>query len=247
MTAPRDIATWWRSSLGARADLYDTLVDTDETSDGGYEFTGGFADRQNPGVPVSYTAQEASAGTWRRFGFTSAKQAEFDNEYWGETSPEFDQTKGLFGGLYLPATVDGLFSYDDTALSAAGSVSDAQFGTVDYTAAGGSLDFSGCRAGDFLQFRFDFTITPQVQNTTVEICLIWATRDEDDNVTFTFPLTGTPLFFGTGTVGKAYLNRPIITAYFASDEDVNARALPAIRADNQVLVEPLTCLTNISR
>lgn len=221
--------------------------DLDSEADGGYEFTGGFVDRFSPSAPVSYTSAEASAGTWRRFGFSSAKQIEFDNEYWGEGDPAFDQSKGLFGGLYMPGDVDSLFSYDDTALSSAGTVSDAEFGTVAYTAATGSLDFTQCRPGDFLQYRFDFNITPQVQNTTVEIALIWATRDENDNVTFTFPLTGTPLFFGTGTVGKTYLNRPVITAYFASDEDVNARALPAIRADNQVLIEPLTCLTKLSR
>ena len=95
--------------------------------------------------------------------------------------------------------------------------------------------------------RFDFNVIPQHANTTVEVGLIWATRDSNDDVTFTFPLLTNPVFFGTGTVGKTYLNRPLITAYFASAEDVNARALPAIRADNEVLIQPLTTLCTIMR
>ena len=62
---------------------------------------------------------------------------------------------------------------------------------------------------------------PQVANTTLEVGLIWSTRDENDNVTFTFPLTTQPIFFGTGTQGQPYLNRVEMTAYFASEEDLN--------------------------
>ena len=43
------------------------------------------------------------------------------------------------------------------------------------------------------------------------------------------------------------LNRVELSAYFASDEDVNARALPAIKADNEILIAPLTMLTSITR
>jgi hypothetical protein len=38
-----------------------------------------------------------------------------------------------------------------------------------------------------------------------------------------------------------------MSAYFASQEDVNARALPAIRADNEILIQPLTTLCTIVR
>ena len=90
-------------------------------------------------------------------------------------------------------------------------------------------------------------MTPQFANTTVEVGLIWATRDSSDNVTFTFALTGEPLFYGSGTTGRTFLNRPIITAYLASAEDVNARALPAIRADQPCFIQPLTSLFVVGR
>jgi hypothetical protein len=106
---------------------------------------------------------------------------------------------------------------------------------------------SECQVGDFCQFRFDFNLTPQFANTTVEVGLIWQTRDAANNSTFIFALTGEPLFYGTGTTGQTFLNRPIITAYLASAEDVNARALPAIRADQPVFIQPLTTLFTIGR
>ena len=109
------------------------------------------------------------------------------------------------------------------------------------------LPFTQCRVGDLLRVRFDFNVTPQQANTTLEVCLIWATRNENDEVTFTFPLTAQPIFFGTGTVGRTMLNRVELSAYFASDEDINARALPAIKADNEILIAPLTMLTSITR
>ena len=217
-------------------------------ADGGYEFTGGFADRLTGstgnliGDNVQYTAAQAASGTWRRFGFDTARQVANDVEYWGETNPDFDQSKGLFGGIHMPAGVTDLFDYSDTSLS-----SEVTTGDLQYTAAVGSYDFRQCRVGDLTKVRFSFMITPQQANTTIEVGLIWATRDANDAVTFTFPLLTQPIFYGTGTVGKAFLNRVEMSAYFASDEDVNARALPAIRADNEVLVKPLTTLCTIVR
>ena len=81
----------------------------------------------------------------------------------------------------------------------------------------------------------------------LEVGLIFMTRDEDDNPTFTFPLAGQPVFYGTGTVGRTFLNRPVLSAYFASNEDLNARALPAIRADNAIQIQPLAMLAAIQR
>ena len=77
--------------------------------------------------------------------------------------------------------------------------------------------------------------------------MIWQTRDANGDPTFTFPLTGTPVFYGTGTVGKTFLNRPLLSAYFASNEDVNARALLAVKADNPIQVAPLTTLATLQR
>ena len=213
-----------------------------QAGEGGYEFTGAFADRMIGDGTVQYTSAQAVGNTWRRFGLTSAANAALDNEYWGESSPKYDKNRGLFGGLHMPSAVAEMYAWDDTALSAAVTTGDLQ-----YTEAVGSLDFTQCRVGDLLRVRFDFNVTPQQANTTLEVCLIWATRNENDEVTFTFPLTAQPIFFGTGTVGRTMLNRVELSAYFASDEDINARALPAIKADNEILIAPLTMLTSITR
>lgn len=225
-----------------------------ERADGGYEFTGGFSDRltgqagQNDfGTLVSYTSDDVANQRWLRFGFSEAANAANDNQYWGETDPNYDKTKGLFGGLHMPAGCTKLFDfgYDDTG--AASSYSEASSGAVKYTAATGSLDFTEARIGDLALVRFDFNVRPQVANTTVEVAMIWSTRNANDEITFTFPLTGEPLFYGTGTVARTFLNRPMLSAYFASAEDVNARALLAIRADNPVQVAPLTTLVTLVR
>ena len=218
---------------------------------GGYEFTGGFTDRttgtagaSDVGSNVQYTQAMVNDSRWLRFGFDAASQATNDSPYWTSPSPATATGVGLFGGSYMPAGVEALFDYsfdDPTGYSAASD------GATKYTAATGSYDFSQCSAGDLALVRFDFNLVPQVANTTVEVGLIWATRDSDDNITYTFALAGEPIFFGTGTVGRTFLNRPMISAYFASDEDVNARALPAIRADNIVQVQPLTTLCTIVR
>ena len=165
-----------------------------------------------------------------------------DVEYWGETDPAFDQTKGLFGGLHMPEGVTSLFDFDDTSLEAAQTT-----GNLLYTQAAGSYDFRECRVGDLAKVRFSFNVTAQQANTTLEVGLIWATRDENDQVTFTFPLLTQPIFFGTGTVGRSFLNRVEMSAYFASSEDLNARVLPAVRADNEILVMPLSTLCTIVR
>ncbi|WNL51048.1 hypothetical protein SCREM2_gp129 [Synechococcus phage S-CREM2] len=221
-------------------------------SNGGYEFTGAFSDRldgqsgaSDLGSFVAYTSDMAAEDRWYRFGFSQASQTANDNQYWGETDPAFDQTKGLFGGLHMPAGVTDLFdfSYDDGV----GGYSEASDGSLKYTAAAGSIDFRQARVGDLALVRFDFNVIPQVANTTLEVAMIWSTRDANDNITFTFPLTGSPLFYGTGTVGRTFLTRPLLTAYFASPEDVNARALLAIRADNPIQIAPLTTLVTLQR
>lgn len=232
-----------KDELGDIQDVINNGADT------GYEFTGGFAERttgqsgaNDLGSNVQYTQAQADAGVWKRFGFSSAQQIANDVEYWGENRDGFDQTKGLMGGLNMPEGFDNMFLFDDTALSAAVTTGDLQ-----YTAANGSYDFSSCKQGDRVLVRFSFNVVPQVANTTLEVGLIFATRDESDNVTFTFPLTAQPIFYGTGTQGQAYLNRVEMSAYVASPEDINARALPAIRADNPILIQPLTTLYTVVR
>jgi hypothetical protein len=222
-----------------------------ETSTTGYELSGGFTDRttgtagaSDIGSNVNYTSAMVAAQQWRRFGFDSASQITNDQQYWNETNTDFDQTKGLFGGLYMPPGVTNMFSYDFDEPT----YSDEQLiGSTKYTAATGSYDFSDAKPGDLAQIRFDFNVRPQIANTTVEVGLIWQTRLDDGTPTFTFALTGTPVFFGQGTVEKTYLQRETISAYFASNEDVNARALPAVRANNPVQIQPLTTLAQLIR
>ena len=232
-------------------DVRERIQHMSDQADGGhkgYEFTGGFADRttgttgSSLGSNVQYTQAMVDANQWYRFGFSASNQATNDVEYWGETDPNYDATKGLFGGLHMPDGVTDLFNFTDTSNSAAVTTGDTP-----YTAANGSYDFTQCKVGDFANIRFSFNAVPQVANTTLEVGLIWSTRDENDNVTFTFPLTTQPIFFGTGTQGQPYLNRVEMTAYFASEEDLNARALPAIRANNEILIQPLTTLCTILR
>lgn len=220
-------------------------------SKGGYEFTGGFSDRlsgqsgaNDLGEYVAYTQAMADAGQWLRFGFSSASQTANDVPYWTDPAPASATDIGLFGGSYMPAGVESMFDFDFNASTYSDAVTT---GGLQYTAASGSYDFSQCKAGDLALIRFDFNVIPQFANTTLEVGLIWQTRTADGTPTYTFPLTTQPIFFGEGSVGNTYLNRPIVSAYFASNEDVNAVALPAIRANNQIQVSPLTTLTTIQR
>ena len=236
--------------------------DTDVTqveaqAGGGYEFTGAFTARTNElgqsgandfGTFVGYTQAMVDADQWLRFGFNTAAQAANDVAYWTDPDPaldpDFDQSKGLFGGAHLPTDVGNLFDFDFSDPSYSDEVTGQ---SLNYTAAGGSFDFSECSVGDLALVRFDFNVIPQVSNTTLEIALIWQTRLADGTPTFAFPLTGTPIFYGAGSTGQTFLNRPILSAYFASNEDVNARALLAIKADNPIQVAPLTTLAIINR
>lgn len=224
---------------------------------GGYEFTGAFTARTNEqgqsgandfGTFVGYTQAMVDADQWLRFGFNTAAQTANDQAYWTDPDPaldpDFDQSKGLFGGSHLPTDVGNLFDFDFSDPRYSDEVTGQG---LNYTAAGGSFDFSDCSVGDLALVRFDFNVIPQVSNTTLEIALIWQTRDTNGDPTFIFPLTGTPIFYGAGSTGQTFLNRPILSAYFASNEDVNARALLAIKADNPIQVAPLTTLAIINR
>ena len=226
------------------------LIEGEGYGVGGYEFTGGFTDRTTGtagatdlGTNVEYTQALVAQRRWLRFGIDSAQQVSNDVPYWTDPAPSPATGVGLFGGDYMPLEVTSMFNFTENS----GYNAAVETGDFQYTAATGSLDFSHCKPGDYAQVRFDFNIVPQIANTTIEIGLIWATRDAGGNVTFTFALTAQPVFFGTGSVGKSYLNRIPLTAYFASNEDVRAFALPAIRADNPVLIQPLTILSNIQR
>lgn len=233
---------------------------TESLLQGGQELTAGFTDRvsgtagvSDIGNDVEYTQSMVDTGSWLRFGFNSARQTANDQPYWANSATNTDEAphsgttdyigKGLFSGAYMPSGVNNMFSFNDNTAYNAASTS----GALQYNDATGSYRMDELDVGDDCQFRFDFNLTPQFANTTVEVGLIWATRDSSNNVTYTFALTGEPLFYGAGTTGKTFLNRPVITAYLASDEDVNARALPAIRSDQPIFIQPLTTLFTVGR
>jgi len=219
-------------------------------SQGGYgrssafdEFQTGTEASQDPSDYIEYTQELANTGTWKRFGITTAGNQARDGNWWGETNPNYDQSKGLFGGLTNPAGVQNFFDFsENTAFNNAQTT-----GSLKYTQAVGSFSLKECNVGDLVLARFDLNIMPMVTNTTVEVALIYANRDSSDNVTFTFPLTITPFTYGNGTVGRGYLLRPTITAYMANDQDVNSRSLLAIKADNPILVNPIGVLFTIQR
>lgn len=111
----------------------------------------------------------------------------------------------------------------------------------------GRLYLNDLKYGDTLNVRFDFNIIPQIANTTVEAALWYANRGVEDVITYTSPLTAQPTFYGEGTVGNSYLNRTPISAWIASSEDTNALTLPAIKADNPIIIQPLGLLVSIDR
>lgn len=235
---------------------------------GGYEFTAGFADRatgaagaSDVGTTVIYTQGMADSGIWLRFGLSPDNQLSLDTPYWtkvlddeaeGIGSTDYSGI-GLFGGAYFPEGVsgsaegEGLFdfghvsSYNDAVVT---GVSGALLYMGGET---GSLNFKQCQVGDLALTRFDFNLVPTAANTSVEIALIWQTRDTNDDPTFIFPLTTDTVYFGEGSVGQTFLTRPILSAYFASNEDINARALPAIRCNQRVEIQPLSLLSTIQR
>jgi len=111
----------------------------------------------------------------------------------------------------------------------------------------GRIYLNDLKYGDKLNVRFDFNIIPQIANTTVEAALWYANRGVEEVITYTFPLTAQPTFYGEGTVGNSYLNRTPISAWIASSEDTNALTLPAIKADNPIIIQPLGLLVSIDR
>ena len=219
-------------------------------SQGGYDRTSGFVDyqtateaSQDPADYIEYTQELADSGTWMRLGISTTANQARDNQWWGETNPNYDNTKGLFGGLTAPAGVSSFFAFsENTAFNNAQTS-----GSLKYTQALGSFSLKDCQVGDLVLARFDFNVMPMVTNTTLEVALIYSNRDANDDITFTFPLTITPFTYGSGTVGKGFLLRPTITAYMANQQDVNSRSLVAIKADNPILVNPIGVLFTIQR
>lgn len=214
--------------------------------DAGIELTGAFAGKplsnsyvwQN-GEGISITQDDINNNRYKTFSLDRAVHLVVDTPYWSSPTPADHIDKGVFGGSYLPEDVPTVFDYVTVD-------SDTYEDGTNISTTGG-IDMSNFKVGDTIRVRFDFNCIPQIANTTIEPAIWYKNRDENDNVTFTFPLTATPIFYGTGTVGKSHLNRVEMSVYIASDEDINALAKFAIKSDNIVIIQPLSVLLTLVR
>lgn len=224
--------------------------DTDyRAGETGYSHTGAFADKPTSnnfvwqaGSGINYTPTDVANGTWKVFSLSRSVHDAVDNPYWSTPTPTGNTGIGLFQGANLPNNVTSLVDYD--------FVYNDNYdpnGSTGFEGSTGRIKLNECVYGDQLRVRFDFNVIPQIANTTIEPALWYSNRNDNDDITFTFPLTASPVFYGTGTVGNTYLNRVEISAWITSNEDVNALTLPAIKSDNPVIVQPLGLLITILR
>ena len=190
----------------------------------------------------SYTQANVDAELFKVFSLDEANHLANDNPYWSTPTPSGVTGIGLFQGANLPEGVSSLMDY-----SYVFNNNYPSDGTTGFEGSTGRIKLNDCQYGDLLKVRFDFNVIPQISNTTVEPALWYSNRNNNDDITFTFPLTAQPIFYGSGTVGKTYLNRVEISAWITSNEDINALALPAIKSDNPVIIEPLGMLITIIR
>ena len=216
------------------------------TRNAGIEFTGAFSGKPldnnyawEPGLGINITTADVAAGIFKTFSLDSTVQAAVDTPYWTDPAPADHNGKGIFGGSYLPHGVTNVFDYT--------TVDSDTYEDGSNVVTTGGLDFSQLQVGDKVEVRFDFNAIPQIANTTLQPAIWYKNRDADDNVTFTFPLTAQPIFYGTGTVSKTYLNRIEMSIYIASQEDINSLSHFAIKSDNPIIIQPLSVLFTLVR
>jgi hypothetical protein len=225
----------------------------------GYSNTSGFAGRPSAnsynweaGVGINYTLEDVAAGRFKVFSLDPTVQAAVDNPYWTTPDVSGDANVGLFNGYALPEGVSSLFEFDYDYDTENAAITHQFYALNNGTETGvegstGRIRLNDLKYGDQLRVRFAYNVIPQIANTTIEVAVWYANRNTSDEITFTDPLTMSPSFYGTGSVGKTFLNRPEISAWVISDEDVNALALPAIKADNPVIIQPLGLFVTIIR
>ena len=226
---------------------WSTMGGTAESS--GYSHTGAFAGKPlsnnyvwEAGAGISYTKTDVDNDLYKVFSLDKDVHDAVDNPYWTIPTPTGNTGIGLFQGANLPNDVSTLIDYEyDFDTNYPSSTGTGFEGSV------GRIKLNDLKYGDQLRVRFDFNIIPQIANTTVEPALWYSNRNDNDDITFTFPLTTQPIFYGGGTVGNTYLNRVEISAWITSNEDVNALTLPAIKSDNPVIIQPLGLLITIIR
>jgi len=241
----QDDSTMDASGTNVRINMQDML----EKVSAGYSHTGAFAGKPldnsyvwEAGTGISYTQADVDAGTYKVFSLDNDVHLAVDNPYWTTPDVSGGANVGLFNGYALPEGVSSLFDYtydfDTNYPSSTGT---------GFEGSTGRIKLNDLRYGDQIRARFDFNVIPQIANTTVEPALWYSNRNASDEITFTFPLTSSPIFYGTGTVGNTYLNRVDISAWIISNEDTNALTLPAIKSDNPVIIQPLGILLTVIR
>jgi len=215
----------------------------------GYSHTGAFAGKPldnnyvwEAGVGISYTQSDVNNDLYKVFSLDKDVHLAVDNPYWSIPQPTGKQNIGLFQGANLPDGIETLVDYEyDFDANYPASTGTGFEGSI------GRIKLNDLRYGDQLRVRFDFNAIPQIANTTLEPALWYSNRNDNDDITFTFPLTTQPIFYGGGTVGNTYLNRVEISAWITSNEDVNALALPSVKSDNPIIIQPLGLLITIIR
>jgi len=215
----------------------------------GYSHTGAFAGKPvdanfvwEAGTGIEYTQQDVENSKFKVFSLDNDIHLQVDNPYWSTPSTPAENGTGLFRGTNLPEGVNTLFDYNFDFDNKYGNS-----GNTGFEGSTGRIKLNDCVFGDQLRVRFDFNVIPQIANTTIEPALWYSNRNDNDDITFTFPLTTSPVFYGTGTVGNTYLNRVEISAWITSNEDINALTLPAIKSDNPIIIQPLGLLVTILR
>ena len=233
-----------------------TLLEASTKLGIGYEVTGGFKGKQEgngfvwttqPGDGIFYTQDDVDNGRFKVFEFDYNVHLQTDGPYW-TSDPAADiamSGSGLFGNIYTPMGVTegtkGLIDFQTVFTQGLYTNGDG----IDFT---GSIDLRDTQKGDQLRVRFDFNAIPLISNTTVEPALWYANATAADRTpTFRFPLTTQPIFFGAGTAGKTFLNRVEISAWIAGDEDINSISLPAIKANNPIIIQPNSILVTVLR
>ncbi len=218
-------------------------------AESGYSHTGAFAGKPlsnnyvwEAGEGINYTQTDVDNGLYKVLSLDNDVHLAVDNPYWSTPDVSGLDNVGLFNGYALPNEVTSLVDYTYDF--------DTEYPTSTGTGFEGStgrIKLNDLQYGDQIRVRFDFNVIPQIANTTIEPALWYSNRNDNDDITFTFPLTTSPVFYGGGTVGNTYLNRVEISAWVISNEDVNALTLPAIKADNPVIIQPLGLLITVIR
>ncbi len=224
----------WDAVTGTtmKASIAQTL--TISGSKGGFSFTGGF---ENRGTPLTHPGGDA----WMPLDLDLVTQQTVDQPWWpGAAEPNGID---LFGGTALPYDATRMFDFETTWSTAGDSrVTDVVDGAA-YEDRTGTLRFDELPTGTTNSIRVDIQVTPMIANTTLDVGLWFQPRTTlDGAIEGSFELPGSPLFFGTGTVGVQHLCRPTTTMYIASTSDQFAYALPVVRSDNPILIEPISCL-----